>query len=131
MVWSYELPGSKPSSRASTESREKQNEALSVAGVTQVCVPGPFVIAGKDVMRRRAAPIGISVIRSVGSVELVGLQARAPLHGVQPSHFGLFAVFASLDMQASSALTQKRYGWRPDHPGLIDDLDEGHYFTGW
>jgi hypothetical protein len=43
-------------------------------------------------------------------------------------HFGLFAVFASVDVPASSAQTRKQFGWQPDHPGLIADLDEGHYF---
>jgi hypothetical protein len=43
-------------------------------------------------------------------------------------HFGLFAVFASIDVPASSVLTRERFGWQPDHPGLIADLDEGHYF---
>jgi nucleoside-diphosphate-sugar epimerase len=43
-------------------------------------------------------------------------------------HFGLFALFASIDVPASSALTQKQFGWHPVHPGLIPDLDEGHYF---
>jgi hypothetical protein len=28
----------------------------------------------------------------------------------------------------SSALTRKLLGWYPTHPGLIEDLDEGHYF---
>jgi hypothetical protein len=27
------------------------------------------------------------------------------------------------------ALTRQRFGWHPTHPGLISDLDEGHYFT--
>ena len=44
-------------------------------------------------------------------------------------HFGLFALFTSLDVPASSALTQERFGWHPAHPGLIPDLDEGHNFT--
>jgi nucleoside-diphosphate-sugar epimerase len=43
-------------------------------------------------------------------------------------HFGLFALFASIDVHASSELTQKRLGWHPGQPGLIADLDEGHYF---
>ena len=43
-------------------------------------------------------------------------------------HFGLFAVFASFDVPASSAVTRERFGWRPVHPGLVADLDEGHYF---
>jgi hypothetical protein len=33
-----------------------------------------------------------------------------------------------LDNPTSSAATQRLLGWRPAHPGLIADLDEGHYF---
>ncbi|MGH3234931.1 MAG: SDR family oxidoreductase [Streptosporangiaceae bacterium] len=44
-------------------------------------------------------------------------------------HFGWMAPFALLDSPASSALTQQRFGWKLEHPGLIADLDEGHYFT--
>jgi nucleoside-diphosphate-sugar epimerase len=43
-------------------------------------------------------------------------------------HFGFLAVFGSLDNPTSSALTQKVLDWHPDGPGLIEDLDEGHYF---
>jgi len=25
--------------------------------------------------------------------------------------------------------TRELLGWQPTHPGLIDDLDEGHYFA--
>ena len=45
-----------------------------------------------------------------------------------PGHFGLFALFAAIDVPASSELTQKRFGWHPGQPGLIADLGEGHYF---
>jgi nucleoside-diphosphate-sugar epimerase len=44
-------------------------------------------------------------------------------------HFTWMAPFALLDSPASSALTQKRFGWQPEHPGLIADLDQGHYFA--
>jgi nucleoside-diphosphate-sugar epimerase len=43
------------------------------------------------------------------------------------AHFGFFAGFASLDLAASSALTQKRLGWRPNGVGLISDLDHMRY----
>ena len=44
-------------------------------------------------------------------------------------HFGgAFAAFAAFDVPASSARTQERFGWRPVEPGLIADLDQGHYF---
>jgi nucleoside-diphosphate-sugar epimerase len=44
-------------------------------------------------------------------------------------HFTWMAPFAVIDSPASSALTQQRFGWQPERPGLIADLDEGHYFT--
>jgi nucleoside-diphosphate-sugar epimerase len=44
-------------------------------------------------------------------------------------HFGFLSVFGSLDNPTSSALTQKLLDWHPEHPGLIEDLDEGHYFS--
>jgi nucleoside-diphosphate-sugar epimerase len=44
-------------------------------------------------------------------------------------HFGgPFAAFAAFDVPASSERTQERFGWRPVEPGLIADLDQGHYF---
>jgi nucleoside-diphosphate-sugar epimerase len=44
------------------------------------------------------------------------------------AHFGTFAVFAQFDVPASSAGTRRLLGWEPVHPGLVADLDEGHYF---
>jgi len=43
-------------------------------------------------------------------------------------HFGWLAPFFSTDCPASSALTQQRLGWHPVQPGLLEDLDQGHYF---
>ncbi|HEY0228435.1 MAG TPA: SDR family oxidoreductase [Mycobacterium sp.] len=43
-------------------------------------------------------------------------------------HFGFLALFASLNNPTSNALTQKVLDWHPERPGLIEDLDAGHYF---
>jgi nucleoside-diphosphate-sugar epimerase len=43
-------------------------------------------------------------------------------------HFGFLGLFAAMDIPSSSASTQQRLGWRPAHPGLLADLDGGHYF---
>jgi len=32
-------------------------------------------------------------------------------------------------MAASSAITQELLGWRPRSPGLIEDIEQGHYFS--
>ena len=38
-------------------------------------------------------------------------------------HFGWLGFFAGIDAPASSALTQKRLGWRPTQIGMIPDLE--------
>jgi hypothetical protein len=45
------------------------------------------------------------------------------------SHFGFLGHFVSLDNPTSSGRTRSLVTWTPTRPGLIDDLDEGHYFT--
>lgn len=43
-------------------------------------------------------------------------------------HFGWMARFVGLGMAASSTLTQQQLGWQPNHPTLLEDLEQGHYF---
>jgi hypothetical protein len=43
-------------------------------------------------------------------------------------HFTWLAHFLALDSPASSALTRELLDWQPVQPGLISDLEEGHYF---
>jgi len=43
-------------------------------------------------------------------------------------YFDYLAFFAGFDNPVSSAATQELLDWHPTHPGLLADLDEGHYF---
>ncbi len=65
--------------------------------------------------------------------EVIGRHLNLPVTSISPqeaeSHFAGFALFASMDVPASAALTEQRFGWHPDQPGLIADLDAGHYFA--
>jgi hypothetical protein len=46
-------------------------------------------------------------------------------------HFGPFGMVMTLGLPPmSSASTRQLLGWEPNHPGLIADLDQGHYFAG-
>jgi nucleoside-diphosphate-sugar epimerase len=65
--------------------------------------------------------------------EIIGRHLNVPAVSVAPDraaeHFGWIGAFFSLDAPASSALTQQRLGWKPTHPGLVDDIEAGHYFS--
>jgi hypothetical protein len=43
-------------------------------------------------------------------------------------HFTWLANLLALDSPASSTLTRELLDWQPTQPGLLDDLDKGHYF---
>jgi hypothetical protein len=43
-------------------------------------------------------------------------------------HFGWFALFAGMDVAASSQRTQELLGWQPKQPGLIPDIYRPSYF---
>lgn len=64
--------------------------------------------------------------------EVIGRQLDLPVVSVSPGdadeHFGWLARFYAVDAPASSALTRQRFGWEPTHVGLIEDLEQGHYF---
>jgi nucleoside-diphosphate-sugar epimerase len=64
--------------------------------------------------------------------EVIGRHLNVPVKSITaeeaPGHFGNFALFAQFNVPASSARTQQRFGWRPTEPGLIADLDQGHYY---
>jgi nucleoside-diphosphate-sugar epimerase len=45
------------------------------------------------------------------------------------AHFGFLATIVPLDNPTSNAVTRRLLDWQPEHPGLLADLDEGHYFT--
>ncbi|WIM86112.1 SDR family oxidoreductase [Candidatus Mycobacterium wuenschmannii] len=64
--------------------------------------------------------------------ELVGRRLDLPTKSIAleeaPEHFGFLAGFAGLDDATSSELTQKLLDWKPKHPGLLEDLESGHYF---
>jgi nucleoside-diphosphate-sugar epimerase len=69
-------------------------------------------------------------IRAVA--EVIGRHLDLPVVAVSAEdagqHFSWLAGFLGLDSPASSALTRELLGWQPTHPGLIDDLEKGHYF---
>ena len=59
--------------------------------------------------------------------EAIGRRLKLPVKSIAPeeaqAHFGWLAMFARLDVPASSEQTRKKLGWEPTGPGLIADLE--------
>lgn len=66
--------------------------------------------------------------------ELIGRRLDVPVvsksHEEAAAHFGWFAHFAGMDSPASSAKTKEWLKWKPNQPGLLEDLDQDAYFAG-
>jgi nucleoside-diphosphate-sugar epimerase len=86
-----------------------------------------------------SAPAG-SVLHAVGDegvayreiAEAIGRHLDVPAVPVAaadvPEHFAHLAHFVGLDSPATATVTRALLGWKPTGPGLIEDLDQGHYF---
>jgi nucleoside-diphosphate-sugar epimerase len=65
--------------------------------------------------------------------EVIGRHLNVPVKSIAAEdadeHFGFLAPLVPLDNPTSSAQTRELLGWQPAHPGIIEDLEEGHYFT--
>jgi nucleoside-diphosphate-sugar epimerase len=63
--------------------------------------------------------------------EAIGRALAVPVESIPADrtaqYFTWLAGFFSLDVPVSSAATQSQFGWKPTHPGLIEDLDAGAY----
>ena len=86
-----------------------------------------------------SAPAG-SVLHAVGDegvrfgdiAEAIGRNLEVPIKSLsQPEaveHFGPLGLFVGMDSPADAAITRELLDWKPTGPGLLEDLDMGHYF---
>ena len=65
-------------------------------------------------------------VRDIAGV--IGRHLNLPVASVPAEDFGFLGRILAVDQPASSALTREQFGWRPVQPGLVEDLDKGHYF---
>jgi nucleoside-diphosphate-sugar epimerase len=65
-------------------------------------------------------------------IDVIGRALKVPVVSIRKEeagdYYGPLAMFAGLDMPASSALTQQRLGWTPTGIGLIADIGQPGYF---
>jgi len=87
-----------------------------------------------------SAPAG-SALHAIGDegvpirevAEVFAAHLGVPAVSVTPEqagdYVGWLGLFWGLDSPASGQITRELLGWRPTRPGLIADLQEGHYFA--
>ena len=65
--------------------------------------------------------------------EVIGRHLDLPVVSVAPEdasdHFAWLAHFLAADSPASSELSRELLSWQPTQRGLLEDLDQGHYFA--
>lgn len=66
------------------------------------------------------------------SPKAIGVKLDLPVRAVPSEHaeehFGWLCTLVSTDAPASSTSTSKLPGWQPNHPGLLEDLENGDFF---
>jgi nucleoside-diphosphate-sugar epimerase len=66
--------------------------------------------------------------------EVIGHRLGLPVTSIDAvdaaAHFGALSGLVQLDNPTSNERTRELLGWQPTHAGLIEDLEEGHYFEG-
>ena len=65
--------------------------------------------------------------------EVIGRQLGVPTTSIPAEelaeHFSFLGGFVTLDNPVSAELTRQLLGWEPTHVGLIEDLEDRHYFA--
>jgi nucleoside-diphosphate-sugar epimerase len=80
----------------------------------------------------RLHAVGDEGIEFLRIAEAIGRGLEVPVRSVEAEqaaeYVGFLARFVALDNPTSAARTRELLNWRPMHPGLLDDLADGHYF---
>ncbi|MFI9382000.1 SDR family oxidoreductase [Kutzneria sp. NPDC052558] len=65
--------------------------------------------------------------------EVIGRRLGVPTASIPAedaaAHFGWLTMLVGIDNPTSSARTRQLLDWKPEHPGLLADLEEDHYFA--
>jgi nucleoside-diphosphate-sugar epimerase len=80
----------------------------------------------------RLHPVGDEGVPTKAIAEAIGRHLGVPARSIpveEAAHFRFLAPFMGLDNPVSTTRTRAMLDWAPAHPGLIADIDAGHYFA--
>ena len=76
----------------------------------------------------RLHAVGDEGVPILDIAEVISRHLNVPTASVPAGDLGFLGQVLSIDQPASATLTRELLGWRPVQPGLIEDMDKGHYF---
>jgi nucleoside-diphosphate-sugar epimerase len=76
----------------------------------------------------RLHAVGDEGVPILDIAEVISRHLNVPAASVPAESLGFLGYVLSVDQPASATLTRELLGWRPVEPGLIEDMDKGHYF---
>jgi nucleoside-diphosphate-sugar epimerase len=76
----------------------------------------------------RLHAVGDEGVPILDIAEVISRHLNVPTASVPAGGLGFLGHVLSVDQPASATLTRELLGWRPVEPGLIEDMDKGHYF---
>src|SRR3984957_19858522 len=89
-----------------------------------------FRLAGEQAPAgSRLHAVGDQGVPTRDIAEVIGHHLNLSTASVPAAEFGWLGQIFAIDQPASSVPTCELLGWRPVQPGLIEDLDKGHYFA--
>jgi nucleoside-diphosphate-sugar epimerase len=77
----------------------------------------------------RLHAVGDEGVPILDIANVISRHLNVPTASVPAQDFGWLGQVLAIDQPASAELTRELLPWHPTHPGLIDDLDKGHYFS--
>ena len=77
----------------------------------------------------RLHAVGDEGVPILDIAEVISHHLDVPTASVPAGDLGFLGQVLSIDQPASATLTRELLGWRPVQPGLIEDMDKGHYFS--
>jgi nucleoside-diphosphate-sugar epimerase len=76
----------------------------------------------------RLHAIGDEGVRMVDIATLVGKHLDLPVASVPAATYGFLGEVFAVDQPSSAPVSRELLGWEPVEVGLLEDIDQGHYF---
>jgi nucleoside-diphosphate-sugar epimerase len=76
----------------------------------------------------RLHAVGDEGVRMLDIAEVIGRHLALPVEPVDPEVYGFLGGVFAMDQPSAAPVAHELLGWSAEEPGLLDDIEAGHYF---